>query len=199
MVAAFLAALPPAVLSSQSEFAQVEYTIIVEGYAKPPGVPGKDKTTADRIMLREYITNTPVTLTAYTTNNEGISGSEFSQVIGAAVETWDKATNAELSVDTIETKTGSGRVAGDYINSVYFADLDTGDIAMASVWYVRSTREILDCDIQFNTDFVWGDASVDKTKMDLQNIATHELGHFFNLADIHDSTKSCLTHVRLLR
>jgi len=38
-----------------------------------------------------------------------------------------------------------------------------------------------------------GDAAGGESVMDLQNIATHQLGHFFNLADIYDSTKSYLT------
>ena len=48
-------------------------------------------------------------------------------------------------------------------------------------------------DILFDTDFAWGDAIVDSTVMDLQNIATHELGHCFNLADIYDTSLDYLT------
>ena len=53
MVATFLAAIPPAVLSSQSDLAQAVYTITVEGYCAKPSAPlGKDKVTADyKIML----------------------------------------------------------------------------------------------------------------------------------------------------
>ena len=78
-------------------------------------------------------------------------------------------------------------------NAVFFADLDSGIIAMASYWYNRATKEIVECDISFNTDFQWGDATIDQTVMDIQNIATHELGHFFNLADIYDTSKTYLT------
>ena len=37
----------------------------------------------------------------------------------------------------------------------------------------------------FDTNFAWGDANIDSKKMDLQNIATHELGHGIGLQD-HD-------------
>lgn len=40
---------------------------------------------------------------------------------------------------------------------------------------------------QFDTDFVWGDATVDATLMDHQNIATHEIGHGVGLADVYDA------------
>jgi hypothetical protein len=52
---------------------------------------------------------------------------------------------------------------------------------------------LLECDIMFDTDWTWGDATDDTSLMDLQNIATHELGHCFNLADIYDSSQSQLT------
>lgn len=63
---------------------------------------------------------------------------------------------------------------------------------MATYWYNRVTREIVECDIQFNTYYNWG-TSDEATVMDLQNIATHELGHFFNLSDIYDNSKDTLT------
>ena len=45
----------------------------------------------------------------------------------------------------------------------------------------------------FDIDFQWGDGEAYPSLMDLQNIATHELGHFFNLADIYDKSKTDLT------
>ena len=45
----------------------------------------------------------------------------------------------------------------------------------------------------FDTDYIWGDADVDYSVMDLQNIATHELGHGVGLADIYTSSCSAVT------
>lgn len=74
-------------------------------------------------------------------------------------------------------------------NAVFFADYSDSDvIGMASYWYNRATKEIVECDIMFNTDFQWGDGQANSAVMDLQNIATHELGHFFNLADLYGTT-----------
>jgi hypothetical protein len=47
-------------------------------------------------------------------------------------------------------------------------------------------REIVEFDILFNTEFSWGDADVDDYVMDLQSIATHELGHGAGLDDIYN-------------
>ena len=80
------------------------------------------------------------------------------------------------------------------IMALMFGDYSqSGVIAVASIWINRFTRQIVECDILFDTDFTWGNAEFDPTVMDLQNIATHELGHALNLADIYDSTKSYLT------
>ena len=46
----------------------------------------------------------------------------------------------------------------------------------------------------FNTDYSWSlDASLEPTKMDFDNIATHELGHAFGLADLYTSSCSIQT------
>ena len=40
----------------------------------------------------------------------------------------------------------------------------------------------------FNESFAWGDADVGgQSVMDLQNIATHELGHSAGLADLYET------------
>lgn len=196
MVATFLAAIPLAVSNVDSELVQAVFTIKVEeNYGKPPGLPGKDKTTsADyKILIKRAVTAVPADLTIYTANEEGISVEEFEFAVTSAALAWDEATSKDL-VDEISTiEVGSGAVAVNGINALFFADLDSGVIAMASVWYSRVTKTIVECDIQFNTDFVWGDAELDSDVMDLWNIATHELGHFFNLADIYDASKSYLT------
>lgn len=54
-------------------------------------------------------------------------------------------------------------------------------------------REILEFDVLFDTDFVWGDASQNPEVMDLQNIATHEIGHGAGLGDVYASACSEVT------
>ena len=39
-------------------------------------------------------------------------------------------------------------------------------------------------------DFAWGDATLDASKMDVQNIITHEIGHSAGMNDLYSS--SCL-------
>ena len=80
----------------------------------------------------------------------------------------------------------------DFVNAIDFGDYsDDKVIAVTSVWYTPKGRQIVEFDIRFNTRFSWGDAESDK--MDLQNIATHELGHSIGLADIYSTACSAVT------
>ena len=83
-------------------------------------------------------------------------------------------------------------------NEISFGNYDqAGVIAVCRMWVTRgkpSERRILEFDILFDTDFDWGDATVDPGLMDLQNIATHELGHgMAGLDDIYDASWDYLT------
>ncbi|UCD07610.1 MAG: matrixin family metalloprotease, partial [Candidatus Aenigmatarchaeota archaeon] len=87
---------------------------------------------------------------------------------------------------TWDDETPDGRnemVFGDYPQS--------GVIAVTIIWGYfygpPGQREIIEFDILFDTDFTWGDATKDPSVMDLQNIATHEIGHGFGLGDLYDS------------
>ena len=82
--------------------------------------------------------------------------------------------------------------APDGRNELLFGDYEKdGVIAVTIVWgYFRgrpSNRRIVEFDILFDTDFTWGDAVSNPAVMDLQNIATHELGHGVGLADLYDT------------
>lgn len=72
-----------------------------------------------------------------------------------------------------------------------------GVIAVTVVWGyfsgLPSTRKITEFDVLFDTDYKWGDATADPKKMDLQNIATHEIGHGVGLTDVYQTACSQAT------
>jgi len=85
--------------------------------------------------------------------------------------------------------------APDGRNELLFGDYDQeGVIAVTIIWgYFRGASgkgEIIEFDILFDTDFTWGDAIENPELMDLQNIATHELGHGAGLADLYQTETS---------
>ena len=68
---------------------------------------------------------------------------------------------------------------------------DPGVIAVTTVWGYFSgpprTRELVEWDMFLNTgsDWQFGNADSDPAKMDLQNIATHEIGHSAGMGDLY--------------
>lgn len=201
LIATFLVSIPLTVLSAQADIANVVFTVEYdESYAKPDSPPGLSKPPKNnddevyKIWFNRYtVTYVPMDIVVYTANPQGLSSGQVVDAVSDATYAWDVATGTDL-VDTITPGPGSASVERNGVNAVLFGDYPTsGVIAVATVWYNRRSRELLECDIMFDTDFTWGDATSDATVMDLQNIATHEFGHCFNLADIYDSSQSHLT------
>jgi hypothetical protein len=129
------------------------------------------------------------------TNPQNLLPEFITSAVSTSAETWDANTSKELMNDTYTNSTGPETAYGvqNYVNAISFGDYPTeGVIAVTTVWYNPVTKEIVEFDIEFDTDWTWGDATVNKT-MDLQNIATHELGHGVGLADVYDSACSEVT------
>lgn len=111
-----------------------------------------------------------------------------------STQEWDNNTSTSLfgshSVDKTanwDNKKPDGRnefSLGDYSQEEV--------IAVTIAWGYFSgppqIREIIEFDIMFDTDYIWGDADLNPEVMDLENIAVHEIGHGVGLADIYDSS-----------
>ncbi len=136
----------------------------------------------------------PVTYVIDPDNSYGLTQAEIVSAFSISAEEWDDHTGTELfgsySIDTSSTWDDD---VPDGRNELLFDNYpDSGVIAVTIIWGYFSgpppTREIVEFDILFNTDFTWGDAAIDPNVMDLRNIATHELGHGAGLADLYDSS-----------
>jgi len=136
----------------------------------------------------------PVSYAINPTNPQGLNQGFVTSAISTSAETWDSATSKELFNNAYAVDSAAQYGVQDYKNSIAFGDYpNSGVIAVTSVWYNRFTRQIVEFDMLFNTRFSWGDGAADPGKMDLQNIATHELGHGVGLSDIYTSACSAVT------
>ncbi len=69
---------------------------------------------------------------------------------------------------------------------------DPNVVAVSYMWYSTSDHGLLDCDTVFNSFVTWGINSGGST-FDIQDIGTHEFGHWTGLNDIYDSQYTPLT------
>lgn len=161
------------------------------GFAKPGGVGGtKGATKCYGFIARgarwksteDYFVNA---------TGSAMLDSEVLSTVNASSETWD----TEVSFDVF----GNGNLdstatfsfnSTDNKNVLMFGDYDANVIGVTNVWgYFGGptlTREIVEWDMLLNTDYTWGNADVDSTAMDLENIVTHELGHALGLNDQYE-------------
>lgn len=84
--------------------------------------------------------------------------------------------------------------------TLMWRSLDRGTVAIAYVWYLPATGEVLDADMVFSTRVKWsvnnpaaGDCGGKASTYDLQAVATHEFGHWLGLDDLYDASTKDLT------
>ncbi len=126
-----------------------------------------------------------------TWNPDGISSSTVLNRFQTSADVWDN----QVAANIIGTFTSGGSRNNipvfDGYNQHGWKDLASTTIA--STWTWSSGGIASESDAAYNTDFSWSSSGA-SGKMDLQNIATHELGHTVGMG--HSSTasgNSCLT------
>jgi hypothetical protein len=147
-----------------------------------------------QIQLYLNPTNTPTSLTS-TSSQEAVS---------AAANTWDKAVAGNLFKDMNTVIVDANKVVDDPFSSSPQKDgynvhgwKSFGNSFVAlNRWWTDGIRKdgyynIIESDTWYNLDFGWTtDLTTAQTtsKIDLQSVALHELGHCIGLGDIYSTT-----------
>ena len=134
--------------------------------------------------------STPVSY-VFNLTGSGLSQDFVTSTVSASAETWDGATSKELFNNAYSIDPSAAFGVYDHKNTIAFGPYKDGTIAVTSVWYLG--KKMYEFDILFNTNYAWGDATLYPGVMDLQNIATHELGHAAGLDDIYNTACSQVT------
>jgi hypothetical protein len=166
-----------------------------KGFAKPPWAGGGKKEPKCYDFLGKWVKwqELPVNYVIDPDNPDGLTEDFITEAIYSGAEEWDSWTSSELfGTYSIDYNASWDSDAPDGRNELLFGNYpEEGVVAVTVVWgYFSgppSSREIIEFDILFDTDFTWGDATVASSTMDLQNIATHEIGHGAGLDDLYDT------------
>jgi len=121
-------------------------------------------------------------------NKYGFSVSAVETAITTSADTWDRETGAQVFSYKGTTSRSAGRYDG--YNVVSWGAYRAGVIAVTYIWY--SGDRIIETDTRMNTLFKWS-LSGEAGKMDVQDIMTHELGHWCGLADLYSDVDYWLT------
>ncbi len=152
-----------------------------------------NKQCSIKLGAKWFSSSLPVTFYINPTNSQGLSQDFLTSTMTSSLKTWDDKTSKKLVSKSIIIDP-TATYGYDYKNSIMFTDIsDAGIIAQTTVWYYPSNGQIVETDVQFNTKFTWGNAKLDSTIMDVQDIATHELGHSFGAGDVYDNRCSEVT------
>ena len=181
-----------------------------EAPGKPAGTP---RAVEGEYKLTKYHwadTSIPVT---YLVNLGGMPGASLTGLqaeagIDAAFQTWEADEGSYMDfTDGGTTDTGISSLANkmDYYNVVGWANLSTTKyrdaIAVTIYWYNVATKHLVEVDVAMNSDpyFQWwqeptGETWIDDESaaynVDVQNIMTHEAGHWLVLGDLYATYNS---------
>ena len=96
-----------------------------------------------------------------------------------------------------DTKANRARL--DKVNAILWKKMGRSTLGATFVWYARDTGEVLEVDTVFNNRHPWAifpnseECQTSPDAYDLQNIATHEFGHWVGLDDLYDDAEKDLT------
>jgi len=168
----------------------VEYSIheaVIVVYAIPPQ---DDSMTNPHYTLLRYHWYTTINYWINPRNNYGWSTSTVVTAITTCANKWDVETNFQVfSYKGITTTRTAGRRDGYNVVSwgYYYYP---GVIAVTYIWY--SGSQMVETDCRMNTYFKWS-LTGEAGKMDVQNIMTHEFGHWCGLGDLYSDVDYWLT------
>lgn len=134
--------------------------------------------------------------------NSGLSISEATSAIDASFTTWSAASAADADGRSIAfvndgVQTIIDPNVSDSVNSLTWRNLSSSysnAIAVTFAWHYLGSKEIIETDTVFNTapGFAWSTTG-QPGEYDLQNIGTHEFGHWLQLGDLYTARDQELT------
>jgi hypothetical protein len=177
---------------------------------KPAGKPGGGTTSKLYSYSGIHWANSDIPVDYYI-NSAGSPVAPANAQLGitASFQTWENDQKSYIDFTYMGNTgivPGLNATAPDYTNVVGWADLSntsySGAIGVTIIWSLTGLKHIVDCDTVLNSAamFAWTQADIGSTDpdtvqlpntslydVDVQNIMTHEAGHWLMLNDLYDS------------
>ena len=175
----------------------------------------KEKNFAQAVIACDPTTGDPVTygITGWrlpsnvhyrinTSNAPSSVRSNFQNIAASSFQTWTGASGGKVSF-VYDGKTSSSRARLDFQNTVVWGRTSSNALAVTYTWYYTNTGQVADVDTVFNNRVKWGwtDPSTvnvetqcgPTTSYDVQDVLTHETGHWMGLDDRYAPSEKDLT------
>ena len=127
-----------------------------------------------------------------------VGASAARATIQSAFDTWNAADSGKNFSDGGSTTAKNTRFDGT--NAILWKRLSPSTIGVTYVWYYTSSGEVAEVDTAFNNRYPWaifsssgGECQNSHDAYDLQDIATHEFGHWAGLEDLYNDAEKDLT------
>jgi len=153
--------------------------------------------------LTQYPDGVPYTINpSVAVSKYGLSQDAVVSAIKNSFETWNNAvapTKLWNDNPTINDTANASMSYPDNVNVLTWGPLPQNEVALSYMWMNNATKRYVDVDCIFNTNDKWGiapngnGASMPAGAYDIQNVCTHEVGHWGGLADLYSAQDSAET------
>lgn len=174
-------------------------------YPNPHGKPIVDPCTVtsndqvnDYLLAGWYMPSSGVTYKInYATKPKNLNNDQVYTAISSSFATWTAADSKQIF-----NYGGSSTVKAakfDGTNAVLFKGINANAIAITYIWYYTATKQLAEADTVFSNLYKWTytpyttDCGGVAGTFDLQNIGTHEFGHWVGLDDLYSNIDKDLT------
>lgn len=134
----------------------------------------------------------------YSTLPRNLSSSTFQSATRTSFDTWTNADSAQKWF--YGGSTTAKRATYDGTNLIAFGRISGNAIAVTYIWYYSGSGEVAESDTIFSSSLAWsitdssaGDCGGVAGTYDVQDIGTHEFGHWVGLNDLYSSIDKDLT------
>lgn len=135
----------------------------------------------------------------YTTKPKNLSKSQVYTAISNSFASWRDADQKQVFKYGGTTSVKTTKFDGT--NAILWKRISNSAIAVSYVWYYPSTGQLAEADTVFNNFYKWSYTAYDGVNdcggavdaFDLQNIGTHEFGHWIGLDDLYSDIDRDLT------